>query len=147
MSEREYIQAHHSFTNKPTIMNKKMLSMILGAALVGCFFLPYYSFMGSISGFDMVSAKGVDWKVYVLLLIPLAGLLLLVGGLNNNYILGRGLLCWLPLLALLFILIVAPLIEGADIGNIFKAIGKGYGIGMWITIGASVILAFYHPKD
>jgi hypothetical protein len=126
-------------------MNKKMLSMILGAALIAGFFLPY---SGKASGFDFVSLKGVDWKIYVLLLIPLSGLLLLLGALNNgNYILGRGLLCWLPLLALLFFIIGAPVIGGADIGNVFKSIGKGYGIGLWITIAASVVLAFYQPKD
>jgi hypothetical protein len=130
-------------------MNKKMLSIILGAALIAGFFLPYYSFFGKgISGFDMLTAKGADWKIYILALIPLSGLLLLIGAINNgNYISGRGLLCWLPLLALLFFIIGAPLIEGIKIGDIFKAIGKGYGIGLWISIGAAVLLAFYQPND
>jgi hypothetical protein len=127
-------------------MNKKTLSMILGVALLGAFFLPFYG--KGISGLDLVSAKGVDWKAYILLLLPLSGLLLLVGGVNNgNYILSRGLLCLLPLIAIIFILFVAPMIEGAKIGDIFKYFGKGWGIGMWVSVVASLVLAFYSPKD
>ena len=64
----------------------------------------------------------------------------------GNYILSRGLLCWLPLLALIFTIIISPLIDGAAFGDVFKNIGKGYGIGMWLTLAASLLLAFYNPK-
>ncbi len=133
-------------------MDKKTLNIILGAALLGSFFLAYFSFFGkSISGYDMVFGAGGGgneaWKKYLLLLIPLTGLLLLVGALNNgNSILPRGLLCVLPLLTLLYILIVDPLIGGRDIGDIFKALGKGYGVGLWITIVSSILLVFIQPK-
>ncbi len=127
-------------------MDRKTLTIILSAALIGSFFLPLYSFGGKgLSGFDLVSAKGGDWQKYLLLLIPITGILLLLGELNNNYILGRGLLSWLPLLTLLFILIVNPLINGAAIGDIFKSLGKGYGAGMWLAIVSSLVLAFYNP--
>ena len=129
-------------------MDKKMLSIILAIVLIGCFFLPYWSIMGqNISGFDAVKGSGGTWEKYTLLVIPLSGLLLLVGALNNgNYPLGRNLLCWLPLLTVLFWIIVLPLIHGTSIGNIFKGIGQGYGIGFWVTIAASLVLAFYNPK-
>ena len=133
-------------------MDKKILTIVLAVVLIGCFFLAYFSFMGSgISGYDLVFSGGGggsdNWEKYILLLIPLSGVLLLIGALNNgNYIGGRGIWCWLPLLAILYFIIVGPVIHGRAIGDVFKSIGKGYGIGLWITIGASLVLAFYNPK-
>ena len=122
-----------------------MLTIILAVVLIGCFFLDYGSGSGS-SGFNTVKGGG-PWEKYVLILIPLSGALLLIGELNNgNYPLGRNTLCWLPLLAVLFWIIGMPLIEGASIGDTFKAIGKNYGIGWWATIAASLVLALYNPK-
>ncbi|MBK7561094.1 MAG: hypothetical protein IPQ06_00560 [Chitinophagaceae bacterium] len=131
-------------------MNRKILTIVLAVILIGCFFLPYITFMGmSASGYDSVfSGGGGDWKKYIPLLIPVSGVMLLIGALNNeNYIIGRGIWAWLPLLTLLYMMIGNPLIEGAAIGDIFKVIGKGYGIGLWGTIAASVVLAVYNPKS
>jgi hypothetical protein len=129
-------------------MNRKMLTIALSVLLLAGFFLPWYSgFAGKLSGLDLVTAKGADWKLYLLVLIPLSALLLLLGAVNGNYVLGRGLLAILPLLAVLFFVIIAPLIEGVKIGDIFKSIGKGYGIGLWLTIIGSIVLAFYNPKE
>ena len=130
-------------------MDKKILTIVLAVILIGCFFLPYVSFMGmSASGYDAVfSDSGGDWQKYIPLLIPLSGLMLLIGAVNNgNYIIGRGLWAWLPLLTLLYMIIGKPLIDGAAIGDIFKMIGKTYGMGLWGTIAASLVLAFYNPK-
>ncbi len=129
-------------------MDKKMLTIILAVVLIGCFFLPYWSGMGmNVSGLDSVTGKGGNWQKYIFLLIPLSGAMLLIGALNNgNYPGGRMIWTWLPLLTVLYVLIVKPLIDGAAIGDIFKMIGKGYGIGWWITIAASLVLALYNPK-
>jgi hypothetical protein len=131
-------------------MNRKIVTIVLAVILIACFFLPYISMMGmNVSGYDSVFAGGGgDWKKYIPLLIPLSGVFLLIGALNNgNYILGRGLWAWLPLLTVLYMLIGQPLIDGVAFGDIFKMIGKGYGIGLWVTIGASLVLAFYNPRN
>ena len=130
-----------------------MLTIILGLALVGCFFLPYIDagFFGKASGFNLVFPKGggsgESWERFIWLVIPIAGLLLLLGALGNeNYFLGRGFLSWLPLLALLYMLIVGPMVHGAKAGDVFKALGQSYGVGLWATIAVSLVLAFYNPR-
>ena len=123
-------------------MDKKMLTIILAIVLIGCFFLAYWSFMGhGISGYDSVFSGGGTWEKYIILLVPISGLLLLIGALSGNYIGGRTIWTWLPLLTILYYL-VRMVIEGAAIGDLFKIIG----IGLWISLGASLVLAFYNPK-
>lgn len=124
-------------------MNKKMLTMILAVVLIAGFFLPYLS-MGpfSASGFEIIKGAGKADK-YVLLLPPIAGILLLVGALNNgNYTPSRGILAILALVGALY-LIVRSLIESAPIGQLIKMLGIGY----WLTLAAAVILVVYNPKE
>ena len=128
-------------------MDRKILTLILGLALAGCFFLSY---SGDVSGYKMVFGPGsqfLGWERFIWLVIPGAGLLLLLGALSNgNYFLGRGFLSWLPLLALIYMLIIRPMIHGMKGGEVLKSLGKEYGIGLWITIGVSLVLAFYNPR-
>lgn len=127
-------------------MDKKTLTMILAVVLIGAFFLPYVSYGGrGASGFDIIKAPVGDWQKYIALLIPVSGVLLLVGALNNgNYPLGRNLLCWLPLLTVIYILVIEPvLINKIAFGDVIKITG----VGLWVSFAASLVLAFYNPKD
>ena len=131
-------------------MSRKILTIILAVLLIASFFLPIGSH-ASTSPFDIVkgpsygSAFEAMLMKYGWLVIPLSGLILLIGALNNgNYFLGRGIWAFLPLLALLYLLI-RPLtvMEGRfDIGGLIK----GFGVGIWIALIASLVLAFYWPK-
>lgn len=132
-------------------MDRKILSIILGIALIVSFFLPMFSGVLNFSAFEMVKAPsggGLDFEMtiykYVWVLVPLSGVMLIVGALNNNqYILGRGLWAILPLLAVLYY-IIRPLMESnSNIGDMVKR----FGIGMWLAVAASLILAFYWPKQ
>ncbi len=130
-------------------MNRKLFTIILAVVLIASFFLPIGS-SGSMSAFDAVQlpsyGTGIENMLmkYLWILIPLSGLILLIGALNNNnYILGRGLWAILPLLALLYLLI-RPMID-TDI-DIMERI-KGFGVGMWMMLVGSLILAIYHPRS
>jgi hypothetical protein len=123
-------------------MDKKTFTIILGLALIVGFFLAY---LQNLSGFDLVKAGNRDGKNYVLLLIPISGLVLLLGALSTR-IAVRNFWKWLPLLTVIFFLFIIPLIKGASLGMIFKNFGRGYGVGLWITIIAALILAFYRPR-
>ncbi|MGQ0737640.1 MAG: hypothetical protein ACT4OJ_01145 [Bacteroidota bacterium] len=130
-------------------MDRKMLTIILAVLLIASFFLPFYNYegRGGASGLDFITAKEGNWQKYLFLLFPLSGLLLLIGAVNNeNYMLSRGLLCLIPLLTLLYMMFINPLIEGAKFDLILKSIGKNYGIGLWVTIATSLVLAFYQPR-
>ncbi len=136
--------------------NKRIVTIILSLCLIGFFFLPYISMgaFGSVSGFDVVTAPAVgsaDVETtimkYLFILIPLSGVMLLIGAVNNgNYFLGRGLWALLPLLVLIYYIVrIIMQAGGADspgIGDIVKI----FGYGFWGTLGVSLVLAFYWPK-
>jgi hypothetical protein len=133
-------------------MNRKVLTIVLAVLLIASFFLPMGA-GGNVSMFDLVKGRSLGSNIeavlmkYLWLAIPVSGLMLLVGALNNgNYFLGRSIWAVLPLLALLFLLIGIPVMEGNDIGDVFKVITKMYGIGVWLALATSLVLAFYHPR-
>jgi hypothetical protein len=132
-------------------MNRKIVTIVLAVLLIASFFLPIGT-AASTSPFDIVKGPsyGSEFEAllmkYLWLLIPLSGVILLIGALNNgNYFLGRGLWAFLPLLALLY-LIIRPLTVMEvrfDIGGLLK----GMGVGLWIALVSSLVLAFYWPKQ
>jgi hypothetical protein len=126
-------------------MDRKMLTIILAILLIAGFFLPYLSSgpfnTSGISGFDFIKGGGKADK-YLLLLSPIAGLLLLVGAANNgNYTPSRGVLVLLALVGVLYLLI-RSLIEGADLGQLFKMLGLGY----WLSLAAALLLTLSNSK-
>ncbi|MFZ9386432.1 MAG: hypothetical protein ACO25B_01000 [Chitinophagaceae bacterium] len=131
-------------------MNRKNLTIILGVLLIGSFFLPLGS-VNNTTPLDIVKGPsyGSELEAYLLkylwLAIPLSGLFLVIGALNNgNYILGRGIWAFLPLICLLYLFIRPLSLLGGrfDIGGLIK----GLGVGTWIALVASLVLAFYWPK-
>jgi hypothetical protein len=121
-------------------MDRKTFTIVMAVALLVSFFLPLFKVGGS--AFDIVKMGG-SWQNYLWLVFPICGVLLLVGELNSSYAANRGLITWLPLLTLLFILIIYPLIKKMPLGTDMI---KAFGIGMWVTIVASLILALYNPR-
>jgi len=133
---------------KPTTMNKKILTIILSLALIAGFFLPLTN-GSSASAFDFIKAPkpglsgiGPIVMAYMWIVFPVCGLILLIGALNNNtWVPARALWAIIPILAVIYML-VRPIMDGADAMTMIK----GFGIGYWITVGASVLLAVWHPK-
>lgn len=133
-------------------MNRKILTIILAVLLIASFFLPMGA-GGSTSAFDLVQAPSFGNSIeailmkYLWLVMPLSGIMLLIGALNREtYFLGRGIWAILPILALLMLLIGIPMMQGAAIGDVFKLITKMYGIGVWVALAASLVLAVYWPR-
>ncbi len=129
-------------------MNRKMVTIILAIVLIGSFFLPLFS-TSSGSAFDVIKAPSYGTGAeallakYIWIVMPLSGLMLLIGAVNNgNYFLGRALWAWLPLLAMLYI-IVRPVIDGVKIGDLIKT----FGVGFWAMLVASIAVAFYNPRN
>lgn len=122
-------------------MDRKTFTIVMAIALIVGFFLPLLKIGGS--AFDVVKSGG-SWENYLWVIIPICGALLLLGELNNKYVTSRGLLTWLPLLTILVSLIIVPLINkvSLDFGKLIKV----FGVGMWVLLIASILLAFYNPK-
>lgn len=131
-------------------MNRKILTIILAVILIASFFLPIGTH-ASTTAFDIVKGPsyGNEFEAmlfkYGWILIPLSGLMLLIGALNNeSYFLGRGIWAFLPLIAILYLLIRPITLMGGrfDIMDMIK----GFGVGTWMALVGSLLLAFLWPK-
>jgi len=133
-------------------MDRRILTIVLALALIGCFFLPFINFgFGSGSLFDLIFKSGGsgDWEKYIGLLIPISAVLLLIGAMNNeNYMISRIIWSVLPLLTVLYYP-VRIYIEASGagqkvpIGDLIKVFDVGY----WALLGVSLILAVVQPKS
>ena len=130
--------------------------MILAVILIASFFLPYRTGYGlSASGYDIVSSeagRNGSWEIlvtkYIWLLIPVSGLILLLGSINKErYFLGRNLWAWLPLLTVIFMLVKLFLDAKNTAGRSVpvKDLISLFGMGFWVAFVAALILAFYNP--
>lgn len=133
-------------------MNRRYLTIVMAVALLAAFFLPLLNIEGfKPSAFDIVKAPGKSNDVlmkYIWVLIPLSGIILLVGAMNNEqYFLGRGIWAWLPFATIVFVLIrlyVKSQEMGAKVS--VSEFAKGFAVGFWIMFAASLILAFSWSK-
>jgi len=124
-------------------MNRKSLTILLGAALVAGFFLPF--FKGGGSGFDAVFGPMAmkSAEKYIWLLLPVSGAVLLLGALSRgNYFLGRSIWAWIPFLTIIFILVRIFMTTKPQMLTLVK----GLGVGFWICFIAALVLAFADPK-
>ncbi len=132
-------------------MDRRILTIVLALALIGCMFLPFLKFFGSgASLFDIVTAKGGgDWEKYVCLLIPISAAMLLIGALNKeNYLIARFIWAILPLLTVLYypVRLYMEASKGGNSVNIGDLI-KVFDIGFWALLGVALILAVVQPKS
>ena len=131
-------------------MNRKIWTILVSVALIGCFFLPFFKF-GSTSAYDIVTSPASGdhaWEKYIWLVIPLSAVILLIGAMNNGtYFLGRSFWTLLPLLTVLYFL-VRIYLNAKDISShvAIKDIIRVFDTGYWATLGLSVLLAFIHPR-
>ena len=137
-------------------MNKKNLNIVLAAALIAAFFLPYLSIPGftELSGFNVVFgkagmtgiAKGGKF-LFISLLIPLGAIIVLFDSLGSSSSSTAGYGYWMPIagIVILSVLMFLGMSQGASsvggslsVGSFVEVLGYGY----WITLAASIILLF-----
>jgi hypothetical protein len=133
-------------------MNRKTITMILAVVIIGAFFLPYFSLGGlfKMSGLDIITGGSMGGNSsgsadrFILLLTPIAGVLLLVGALNNEkYIPSRSVLGILALVGWIYPLIRGLMEGGSGMSQIFKFMG----IGFWLGLVAAIAVLVYNPKS
>jgi hypothetical protein len=129
--------------------NKSMLRLILSAAIIIGFFLPWFSFLTSISGWD-IAMQGSDTQetgqkiiCYSFLLIPLFAALVLVLSLQKKA--PSTLLRIAPFLVILILTVLFIIGTGgeAEYSGFLKILSFGY----YITFLASLILIFIKGRD
>jgi hypothetical protein len=130
-------------------MNKTTLTTLLSVVLFGSFFMPFFYWDSlEMNGFNFILSDRVPFYKYLLLSIPFTVLFYLFGVLSSeNYPFSRKLLSWIPLTTFSAIFIVVFIDANSDSrffenGNIFSNIG----VGFWLALGLSLVLAFAKPK-
>ena len=130
-------------------MNKKILTTILSVVLLGSFFMPFFYWHSfEMSGFNFVLSEHIPSYKYFLLAIPLTTLFHLLSVLSqeNNFY-SRKLLSWIPLAALIIVLVLVLVKESTDDsffnnGNIFSITGAGF----WLALAFSLLLTYINLK-
>lgn len=138
-------------------MDRKTITTILAILLIGSFFMPYLKDNTiSASGYEIVTTPnqlGVQgWGMlavkYCWLLLPFAGIMLLIGALNNGrYFIGRWPWALLPIGVLAFV-IIKIYRDAKGIGSplTINKLMNELGYGFWVAFAAAVLLALYWPR-
>ena len=133
-------------------MDKKTVTVILSLALIVSFFLPLFSYGGlGLSGYRIVFGAGSSSGSavrFLWLLIPIIGIILLFGALDRGPGSSSDSLSWVPIAVIIFF-IVRTFIVVKTAGGEHYSLGeyvKTLGVGFWIALVASVLLAFYRPS-
>lgn len=129
--------------------NKTIIRIVLSAAVIIGFFLPWFSFIGSVSGWDIAmtgnEAPEAGQKIiaYAFLLIPIFALLVLIACLQKKT--PGMLLRMAPFLVTLILTILFIIGSGgeAEYNGILKILSFGY----YITFLASLLLIFAKGDD
>ena len=126
-----------------------MLRLILSVAIIAGFFLPWFSYLLTISGWD-IAMQGNDTQdmgqkiiCYSFLLIPFFAALVLLVCLQKKRPIG--ILRIAPLLVLL--ILTGLFILGTEGRSEYSGFLKILGYGFYITLAASLILAFVKGSD
>jgi len=131
-------------------MSKKSLAIVLSLLLIVAFFLPYLSYGPiSYSGWNVVfgnhEVSGLSSSgrsLYLCLLIPGGALLLLIGILTKDNFSSAGIIYWVPLIGVLYIIIMLYLqttgTGGMSLGDFISV----FGYALWLTLIAAIILPF-----
>jgi hypothetical protein len=109
-------------------MNKTQSAVALvGAALIAGFFLPWYTFFGHISGWNMVvQGQGEYLSRLAVLAVPLLGAMLLGAGLNRSRAAGSlGVLTGVGILGYIGVRIAWDILMNT-------------GVGLWLVLGGAV---------
>ncbi len=132
--------------------NNKNLIITIGAVLIAAFFMPWIKIFINLSAWDLVigdASRIIDSSFrFITIVIPVTGLLVIYGAAfnNQNYPIVKPVLFLLPLLTLLVIAILIRTKLESDFGGItgsyIKQITQIFGIGFWLTLGASIVLPF-----
>lgn len=130
-------------------MDKKVFTVILSLALIVSFFLPLFG-----SGSTGISAYKIVFGItssvgsassavrFLWLLLPIVGLIILIGALGTWPSSYSGSVSWIPIAVIVFFIVRTFFVVKITPGEYLRSLGIGY----WIALVASVLLAFGRPS-
>lgn len=118
-------------------MRRDTATLILSFAVFVSFFLPLFQWHSfEMNGFNFILSSHIASYKYLLLFVPFSALFLFVGALENeNYLINRTSLSWLPFLSLLVVFFMRYLKapsenDSIEKGNLFAGVDYGFWTGL-----------------
>lgn len=137
-------------TQKIRLMDKKTSNIVVSAALLIGFFLPWINFFGmGGSAFDLVMEVFKHFGTIfeqtpdallslLLLLFPICGLIILINPSSSNKLAKQ-----LPFIFIIIVIVYGIMQMGSDTKMLLsKDIFQVVGIGLWLTLISSTLLFF-----